>query len=90
MKYLMYSQRSGQNTSFCICLFSALFFIFFLAYFIVAVFPFESASLTERQWRIQDFSEVGAPTLGGGAPTYDFAKFPQKLKEFGRGAGVRQ
>ena len=39
------------------------------------------------QWRIQDFPEVGAPTLMGG-PTYDFAKFSpncMKLKEFGRG-----
>ena len=32
------------------------------------------------QWRIQDFPEEGAPTLRG-APTYDFAKFPQKLHE---------
>ena len=37
------------------------------------------------QWRIQDFTEVGAPTLGGvGAPTYDFAKFSQKLHEIER------
>ena len=46
------------------------------------------------QWRIQDFPEVGAPTLGGGAPTYVFAKFFQKLleilnlKEFGPPGGV--
>ena len=30
-----------------------------------------------NQWRIQDFSEVGAPT-------YDFAKFSQKLHEIER------
>ena len=47
-----------------------------------------------QQWRIQDFTEVRAPTLGG-APTYDFAKFSpkncMKLKEFGlpREEGVR-
>ena len=35
------------------------------------------------QWRIQDFPEEGAPTLGG-APTYDFAKFFQKLHEIER------
>ena len=35
------------------------------------------------QWRIQDFPEVGAPTLQG-APTYDFAKFPQKPHEIER------
>ena len=35
------------------------------------------------QWRIQDFPEVGAPTLRG-APTYDFAKFSQKLHEIER------
>ena len=37
---------------------------------------------------IQDFPEVGAPTLSGWgegvAPTYDFAKFPQKLHEIER------
>ena len=36
------------------------------------------------QWRIQDFPEEGAPTLQGGAPTYDFAKFSQKLHEIER------
>ena len=45
------------------------------------------------QWRIQDFSEEGAPTPQGGAPTYDFAKFSQKLYEIERiwapGGGVR-
>ena len=35
----------------------------------------------EMQWRIQDFPEVGAPTLGGGEPTYNFGKFSQKLHE---------
>ena len=35
------------------------------------------------QWLIQDFPEVGAPTLKG-APTYDFAKFLQKLHEIER------
>ena len=47
--------------------------------------PFISA-IVFHQWRIQDFPEVGAPTLRGGAPTYDFANFSQKcmkLKEFG-------
>ena len=39
----------------------------------------------QYQWRIQDFSEVGTPTLGGrGAPTYDFAKFSEKLHEIER------
>ena len=33
--------------------------------------------------RIQDFPEEGAPTPGG-APTYDFAKFSQKLHEIER------
>ena len=32
------------------------------------------------EWRIQDFPEEGAPTPQG-APTYDFAKFCQKLHE---------
>ena len=36
-----------------------------------------------KQWRIQDFPEEGAPTLRG-APTYDFAKFSQKLHEIER------
>ena len=37
--------------------------------------------LTKRmQWRIQDFPEEGAPTPRG-APTYNFANFPQKLHE---------
>ena len=38
------------------------------------------------QWRIQDFPR-GAPTPrggGGGAPTYDFAKFSWKLHEIER------
>ena len=35
------------------------------------------------QWRIQDFPEEGAPTPGG-APTYDFAIFSQKLHEIER------
>ena len=34
--------------------------------------------VSQIQWRIQDFSEVGAPILWGrGVPTYNFAKFPQ-------------
>ena len=40
-----------------------------------------------KQWWIQDFPEVGAPTLQG-ASTYNYAKFSQncmKLKEFGPG-----
>ena len=36
------------------------------------------------QWPIQDFPEEGAPTLQGGAPTYNFAKFSQKLHEIER------
>ena len=36
-----------------------------------------------NQWRIQDFPEVGAPTLQG-APTYDFAKISQKLHKIER------
>ena len=38
----------------------------------------------QYQWRIQDFPEEGAPTPRGGAPTYDFAKFSQKLHEIER------
>ena len=34
-----------------------------------------------HQWRIQDFPEEGAPTLQRGAPTYNFAKFCQRLHE---------
>ena len=37
-----------------------------------------------QQWRIQDFPEEGAPTPRGGAPTYEFAKFSQKLHEIER------
>ena len=33
------------------------------------------------QWRIQDFPEVGGDNSPGEAPTYDFAKFSQKLYE---------
>ena len=36
------------------------------------------------QWRVQDFHETGAPTLGGGAPTCDFVKFSPKLHEIER------
>ena len=36
-----------------------------------------------KQWRIQDFPEVGTPTLQG-TPTYDFAKFSQKLHKIER------
>ena len=36
-----------------------------------------------NQWRIQDFIEEGAPTPRG-APTYDLAKFSQKLHEIER------
>ena len=36
-----------------------------------------------NQWRIQDFPEEGAQTPQG-APTYDFAKFSQKLHEIER------
>ena len=42
-------------------------------------------SVYTYQWRIQDFPEEGALTLWGrGAPTYDFAKFSQKLHEIER------
>ena len=48
-------------------------------------FQFRFASyVIHSQWRIQDFPEEGAPTLQGGAPTYDFAKFSQKLHEIER------
>ena len=41
--------------------------------------------LNTQQWRIQDFPEEGAPTpRGGGAPTYEFAKFSQKMHEIER------
>ena len=46
----------------------------------------------QMKWRIQDFPEVGAPTLGG-AQTYNFAKFPKncmKLKEFGPPGAVHR
>ena len=36
-----------------------------------------------KQWWIQDFPEVGAPTLRGEL-TYDFAKFSQKMHEIER------
>ena len=39
-----------------------------------------SSSVFSLQWWIQDFSEMGAPTLQG-VPTYDFAKISQKLHE---------
>ena len=47
-----------------------------------------------NQWRIQDFPKEGAPTPRGGAPTYEFAKFSQKLHEIERiwtprGGGAR-
>ena len=35
------------------------------------------------QWRIQDFPEVGAPTIQG-VPTYNFAKYSQELHEIER------
>ena len=42
-------------------------------------------SVYNVQWRIQDYPEVGAPTLWDrGSPTYDFAKFSQKLHEIER------
>ena len=45
------------------------------------------------QWRIQDFPEEGAPTPQGGAPTYEIAKFSEKLHEIERiwtpGGGAR-
>ena len=36
--------------------------------------------LLTLQWRIQDFSEEGAPTTGG-APRHDFIKISRKLHE---------
>ena len=46
------------------------------------------------QWRIQDFPEEGAPTLGGGRQHTILPNFPKKcmkLKEFGPpgGGGAR-
>ena len=36
-------------------------------------------------WWIQDFPEMGVPTLGGGvAPTYDFSQFSKKRHEIKR------
>ena len=49
-------------------------------------------SRKQDQWQIQNFPEVGTPTPRGGAPTYNFAKFPQKLheiEEFGLGGVPR-
>ena len=43
-------------------------------------------SLVRDQWRIQDFPEVGAPTLGAGRQHKILPNFPincMKLKEFG-------
>ena len=37
--------------------------------------------VSTAQWLIQDFPEEGAPTPQGGTPTYDFAKYSQKLHE---------
>ena len=37
-----------------------------------------------NQWRFQDFPDEGAPTPRGVVPTYDFAKFSQKLHEIER------
>ena len=45
--------------------------------------PVHEVDLLRYQWRIQDFPEVGAPTLQG-APTYDFAKFSPKRHEIER------
>ena len=47
-------------------------------------FQSKAIHLTHRQWRIQDFPKEGAPTPQGGTPTYDFAKFSQKLHEIER------
>ena len=46
--------------------------------------PQHSFTFCHQQWRIQDFPEVGTPTLQDGAPTYDFAKLSQKLHEIKR------
>ena len=52
---------------------------------IITAIDFDAKKPARYSWelvqaRIQDFPEVRAPTLrGGGAPTYDFAKFSQKL-----------
>ena len=38
-----------------------------------------------NQWRIENFpEELALPGGGGGAPTYEFAKFSQKLHEIER------
>ena len=44
---------------------------------------FESNRSVRKLWRIQDFPEEGRQ-LPGGASTYDFAKFYQKLHEIER------
>ena len=44
--------------------------------------PLDSAN--GNQWRIQDFPEDQAPTPQGGAPTYEIAKFSEKLHEIER------
>ena len=38
----------------------------------------------EKQWRIQDFPHVGAPTPKVDVKSYYFANFPQKLHEIER------
>ena len=42
-----------------------------------------------EQGRIQDSPQEGAPTLQGEAPTYDFAKFSEKLHEIEKKLGRR-
>ena len=47
---------------------------------VMTVFNSDLISIV-HQWRIQDFPEVGTPTLegvGGLAPIYDFAYYPKK------------
>ena len=52
----------------------------YISYIVFKYLAFKSHRM---QWWIQDFPEVGAPTLQG-ALIYDFAKFSQKLQEIER------
>ena len=51
--------------------------------FCTILFSSPALNSIRQQWQIQDFPEVGAPTLRG-SPTYDFAKVSQKLHEIER------
>ena len=57
--------------------------LFWPLYVLHAHTGFPAEIIMAMQWRIQDFPEEGHQ-LSRGAPTYDFAKFPQKLHEIER------